>query len=177
MGVPPSNQNMASLGKGSTALEADTSGQRRSMSTSHQQAPSRLKFPDFHPNDEALMTDDEDMSRDASPRPLPNGLPNLHSSDRWNAARKDSAARRTWTSWAEGRIGVTRHSRQKSLSEAIRTVRTRKASISESTREIADSLKAPVSFKLVVRPCPNFDPIHALVVLITSSRRSVDSGT
>jgi solute carrier family 35 protein E1 len=46
-------------------------------------------------------------------------------------------------------VGV-RHGRQKSLSEAIQTVRMRRASISENAQEIADSLKAPVSMKLVV---------------------------
>jgi solute carrier family 35 protein E1 len=43
-----------------------------------------------------------------------------------------------------------RHGRQKSLSEAIQTVRTRKASISENAHEIAESLKAPVSWKLII---------------------------
>jgi solute carrier family 35 protein E1 len=43
-----------------------------------------------------------------------------------------------------------RHGRQKSLTEAIKTVRGRKASISENAHEIAESLKAPVSWKLVI---------------------------
>lgn len=44
----------------------------------------------------------------------------------------------------------TRHGRQKSLSEAIRTIRTRKASVSQNAHEIADALKAPLSPKLIV---------------------------
>jgi solute carrier family 35 protein E1 len=43
-----------------------------------------------------------------------------------------------------------RHGRQKSLSEAIQTVRGRKASISENAHEIAEALKAPVSWKLII---------------------------
>jgi solute carrier family 35 protein E1 len=43
-----------------------------------------------------------------------------------------------------------RHGRQKSLSEAIRTIRTRTGSISQNALEIADALKAPVSPVLVV---------------------------
>jgi solute carrier family 35 protein E1 len=43
-----------------------------------------------------------------------------------------------------------RHGRQKSLTEAINTIRTRKASMSQNAHEIADALKAPVSPKLVV---------------------------
>nr|POE53315.1 putative transporter c83.11 [Quercus suber] len=45
--------------------------------------------------------------------------------------------------------GSKRHAKQKSLTEAIKTVRTRKMSISESGHEIAESLKAPVSMRLV----------------------------
>jgi hypothetical protein len=44
----------------------------------------------------------------------------------------------------------TRHGRQKSLSEAINTIKTRKASMSQNAHEIADALRAPVSPKLVV---------------------------
>jgi solute carrier family 35, member E1 len=44
------------------------------------------------------------------------------------------------------------HSRQKSLSDAFRTIRSRKGSVSQNAHEIADALKAPVSPMLVVRP-------------------------
>lgn len=53
------------------------------------------------------------------------------------------------TTFVNGTPHKGRHGRQKSLSEAIKTVRTRKASIGESAHEIADSLKAPVSFRVV----------------------------
>lgn len=47
--------------------------------------------------------------------------------------------------------GYTRsHGRQKSLSDAIRTIRTRNGSFSQNAHEIADALKAPISPKLVV---------------------------
>ncbi|KHN97815.1 uncharacterized protein MAM_04204 [Metarhizium album ARSEF 1941] len=42
------------------------------------------------------------------------------------------------------------NSRQKSLSDAIRTIRTRKGSVSQNAHEIADALRAPVSPKLVI---------------------------
>lgn len=42
------------------------------------------------------------------------------------------------------------HGRQKSLTEAINNIRTRKASMSQNAHEIADALRAPVSPKLVV---------------------------
>ena len=46
--------------------------------------------------------------------------------------------------------GTRQRDRQKSLSEAFRTIRTRKASVSENAAEIAEALKAPLSVKLVV---------------------------
>jgi len=60
--------------------------------------------------------------------------------DRWQA-RRDSSLQRS-----AGRG----HSRQKSLSDAFRTIRARKASVSADIHEIGDALKAPVSWKLIV---------------------------
>jgi len=64
-----------------------------------------------------------------------------------------------WLPRKIGRTGVARseifslgakHGRQKSLTEAINTIKTRKASMSQNAHEIADALRAPVSPKLVV---------------------------
>lgn len=44
----------------------------------------------------------------------------------------------------------SKHGRQKSISEAIKTIRTRKGSVSANAAEIADALKAPVSVRLIV---------------------------
>ncbi|TIA42403.1 TPT-domain-containing protein [Aureobasidium pullulans] len=83
----------------------------------------------------------------ASPMPQPLGLPNhLHSHERWQA-RRDSRSTNGWTPNGGGTVG--RHGRQKSLSEAIRTVRGRKGSVSQNAHEIADALKAPVSGRLI----------------------------
>jgi len=116
-----------------------------------------FKFPrfsqDFQPDefhDEALE-DISEIPRDRTPKPREHGLPNgLHSSERWPG--RNSSRMQRWSALANGADGGgTRHGRQKSLSEAIKTVRTRKMSISETAHEVADSLKAPVSMKLVVR--------------------------
>ncbi|KAJ8125871.1 hypothetical protein O1611_g7766 [Lasiodiplodia mahajangana] len=42
------------------------------------------------------------------------------------------------------------HGRQKSISEAIRTIRDRRGSVGQNAHEIADALRAPVSAKLIV---------------------------
>ncbi|KAG9958475.1 TPT-domain-containing protein, partial [Aureobasidium melanogenum] len=113
--------------------------------TSTSPSPATFKFPDL--SDETLQTTQEPIeSNPASPMPQPLGLPpHLHSHERWQA-RRGSHAMNGWTP-SGGTVG--RHGRQKSLSEAIRTVRGRRASVSQNAHEIADALKAPVSARLI----------------------------
>ncbi|PHH65411.1 hypothetical protein CDD81_2515 [Ophiocordyceps australis] len=59
-----------------------------------------------------------------------------------NGTPVDSNGSSSWS--GQGR------SRQKSLSEALRTIRTRNASVSQNAHELADALRAPVSPKLVL---------------------------
>jgi len=61
-------------------------------------------------------------------------------------SRKDSVR------WAQDQTynGSKGHDRQKSLSDAFRSIRTRRGSVSANVHEISDALKAPVSPKLVV---------------------------
>ena len=136
------------------ALSPSDSERRRSSSTNP--PGKKYKFPDLSPNANAISDDEErdDIAPEPSPAPLMNGLPQgLHSSERWPARRSSRANNRSQWGTANGSVGMSRHGRQRSLSEAIKIVRTRKASISENAHEIAESLKAPVSFTLVVR-CP-----------------------
>lgn len=126
--------------------------ERRASSASR---PSEMyKFPEL--SEDALELEKEygyPESRLSSPGPLPN-FANLHSTERWQA-RKDAAMNGGVGAgvWSQGGSysGATRHGRQKSLSEAIRTVRTRKGSVTQNAHEIAEALKAPVSAQLVVR--------------------------
>lgn len=74
--------------------------------------------------------------------------------DRWQAA-KDSHTRAVRWGLDEPPShskGHRSHKRQPSLSDAIRTIRTRNGSMSQNAHEIADALKAPVSAKLIVCP-------------------------
>ncbi|KAK6429414.1 hypothetical protein LTR95_014438 [Oleoguttula sp. CCFEE 5521] len=108
---------------------------RRSSSN----AARTYKFPDYQPY---VEEGEEPYSREGSPQPLPNGLPQgLHSSERWPARKANG--------WMNGGLRKSRQDRQKSLSEAIQTVRTRRGSVRESAHEIAESLKAPVSYSLI----------------------------
>ncbi|KAI9831207.1 MAG: hypothetical protein M1819_005135 [Sarea resinae] len=85
----------------------------------------------------------KDPSRSTSPdlpASLKGGLPN----GRWHPRN---------TPWNPGSVlvGKTgRHGRQKSLSDALKTIRTRRGSVSANAQEIAEALKAPVSPRLIV---------------------------
>lgn len=99
------------------------------------------KFPDV---------DSVDGQSSYAPSPqAPNGFNNgPPPADRWQP-RRDSALR--GSGWANGQPSTGgRHGRQKSLGDAIRTIRTRRASVSANVHELGDALKAPVSPKLIV---------------------------
>ena len=97
------------------------------------------KFPDH------VDTFDAQPEFQAPSPKKPNGFLNgFASQERWQPHRDE---------WRTGRAGAggRSHGRQKSLSDAIRTIRTRRASVSANAHEIAEALKAPVSPKLIVR--------------------------
>ncbi|KAF2216284.1 hypothetical protein CERZMDRAFT_33860 [Cercospora zeae-maydis SCOH1-5] len=132
-----------------------TGGFERRRSSSVKPSPVKTNFPDFVQEQATFDDDFESPSRGPSPKPLPNGLSlGLHSSERWPAKKARENNLNLWNGWSaqgQGASGKVRHGRQKSLSEAINAVRTRGrgASISENAHEIAESLKAPISLKLV----------------------------
>ncbi|PIA99460.1 putative transporter [Cercospora beticola] len=129
-----------------------TGGFERRRSSSVKPSPVKTKFPDFVQEQATFEDEFENPSRGPSPKPLPNGLPaGLHSSERWPAKKANTNLWNGWEPHGQGATGKARHGRQKSLSEAINAVRTRGrgASITDNAHEIAESLKAPISFKLV----------------------------
>ncbi|KAF1810084.1 TPT-domain-containing protein [Eremomyces bilateralis CBS 781.70] len=107
--------------------------------------PSTLsKFPAFDPPEQDSLYSGRKSQSPARTGSFGNG----HAGgDRWQA-RRSSGPR--WPASNGAPMPGPRHSRQKSLSEAIRTIRTRRASVSANAHEIADALKAPISPKLVV---------------------------
>jgi hypothetical protein len=82
-----------------------------------------------------------------TPPALPNGVA-FHPSDRWlPVPRRDHNG---WAARNGSANGNGRHNRQKSLTDAFRTIRARNGSVSQNAHEIADALRAPVSPKLIV---------------------------
>jgi len=108
-----------------------------------------FRFPAFQPD--LMPTPEEDgryglsSSRSASPSPAMHTNGSSMPADRWQP-RKES--RFVAMNGSPG--PSTRHGRQKSLSEALKTIRTRKGSVSQNAHELADALKAPLSPKLIV---------------------------
>ena len=128
------------------------SAERRwSSSSNHSES---TKFPDLEHSPasrERLSIPGEDLKggtynrRTSSPNAFPRANGVLHS-ERWQA-RKDNHM-----SSSSGQVNVAgpRHTRQKSLTDAIRTIRARKGSVGANAHEIAEALKAPVSVRLIV---------------------------
>ena len=129
-----------------------TSAERRWSTSSNRSESS--KFPDLDPTTtsrEHLTIYEEDGTNSLSGKRTPSPIGpikvngSLHS-ERWQSRKENHYM------WSNGHAHPPgpRHGRQKSLSDAIRTIRTRKGSASANAQEIAEALKAPVSFKLIV---------------------------
>ena len=111
----------------------------------------REKFPDL---DELLSEDqffdyeESETGRNAGARTISpartNGVPH---SERWQTGKDNHLA------WGDGHLNVVgprQHRPQKSISDAFKNIRTRKASVSENAHEIAEALRAPISLKILV---------------------------
>jgi solute carrier family 35 protein E1 len=109
-----------------------------------------FKFPAFQPDLQPTPEEDNHYGLSSSRSPSPSYAAHVNGytipTDRWQPRK-------------EARVGAangsapgpsTRHGRQKSLSEAFRTIRTRKGSVSQNAHELADALRAPLSPKLIV---------------------------
>ncbi|KAI9815687.1 MAG: suppressor of loss of ypt1 [Pycnora praestabilis] len=128
-----------------------TSTDRRSSSSGHSltyQFPrvSTETFPQDYLPTPPELTPEKSSTKPLSP-PLYNGkVSSSLPSERWQP-RRDS---NLYKSNGRGNGLGTRHGRQKSLSDAFKTIRSRRGSVSDNAHEIADALKAPVSPKLIV---------------------------
>ncbi|KAB8214192.1 triose-phosphate transporter family-domain-containing protein [Aspergillus novoparasiticus] len=65
--------------------------------------------------------------------------------DRWEPRKENNFA----SEYTNGTIRHPKHKPRKSISEAISTIRTRNASVSANAQELAQALRAPVSYKLI----------------------------
>lgn len=122
-------------------------GRRSSIRPSELQTPTKAsssqsmtspidKFPPF--SDDTAAAPEEPQSS-STVRYTPHDL--------WEP-RKASAFSREH---GNGSSRISKHRSRKSISEAISTIRTRNASVSANAQELAQALRAPVSYQLIVR--------------------------
>ena len=153
-----------------------TSTSERRWSSSSNRAEN-FKFPDFEasppPRSHLPIYEEEEAAARTSARtPSPNAPHKSNgsfNSERWQPRRENHLA------WSNGQ--EARHSQQKSLGDAIRTIRTRKGSVSANAQEIAEALKAPVSVKLIVCTFASDRLSPSISILIRKRRFFVLSGT
>ncbi|KAF2397140.1 TPT-domain-containing protein [Trichodelitschia bisporula] len=118
------------------------------MDDSSSSANGMSTFPSLSPDGLPAHYEESSFRRSTSSpsKDLPSGTNGTIGSDRW---RPRASSKSQWGGTPAYPSGA-RHGRQKSLSEAIRTIRTRSGSVSQNAHELADALKAPVSPKLVM---------------------------
>lgn len=128
---------------------------RRDASVDSREATTE-KFPDFDSSSSFYNSGSGPAPAQAPPGSRQNGYSNgnsaLPSGERWTP-RKDSSAR--GVKWGPTGTPARGHSRQKSITEAVRNIRARGGSVSQNAHEIAGALKAPVSPRLIVCPLPH----------------------
>ncbi|KAL9099417.1 MAG: hypothetical protein Q9163_005075 [Psora crenata] len=124
-----------------------------SVTTERRRSSSNTKesFPDLDPSvnikNDSLRVHEDYKARSSASTTSPSKADGIiHSGDR--QARRDNHL-----TWGNGHINVAgprQHGGRKSIGDAIRTIRTRRASVSENAQELAEALKAPLSVKLII---------------------------
>lgn len=126
--------------------------------------PSNEKFPSFdetHSNAQLNQSAVADSPLEISPGTLPD-----HES-RWTVRSMSQRLRDSRPS------GVFTHRPRRSVSDAIQKLRTRQGSMGENAHELAQALKAPLSWRLIVSDTFTRIPQTSLIW----SRLSVSPGT
>ncbi|KAF9883034.1 suppressor of loss of ypt1 [Aspergillus nanangensis] len=96
------------------------------------------KFPPFH--DEV-----HDIAAESKEPPLSAPAVRYTQNDRWEPRKANYSFR----DQRKESFRLPKHRSRKSISEALTTIRTRNASVSANAQELADALKAPVSYRLI----------------------------
>jgi solute carrier family 35, member E1 len=129
----------------STLEESQRRGSSINRATAFKLSNDILSMEKFPDHTDGFVSQPE--GRSPSPRKVNSQLNGFTPTDRWQPRRESVSELAQWS----GRgIGGRSHGRQKSLSDAFRTIRTRRGSVSANAHEIAEALKAPVSPKLIV---------------------------
>ena len=133
-----------------TAPPRESAGRKWSNGSDEKEPFPILEHSPYSNTDTLVIEEENEGSSSAERVSSPNkriGSASVHN-ERWQPRKEHHQA------WRPGAINVagprSSHGRQKSIGEAIRSIRNRRGSLSANAHEIADSLKAPLSIKLVV---------------------------
>ncbi|KAI9800405.1 MAG: suppressor of loss of ypt1 [Piccolia ochrophora] len=154
--VPPAPNITRPFSTGSMPHSTATTTERRSSSSATRSSPHKpLGGYSMNSSTEPLPPYWEEAIADSAlssatsarfPSLYPDNDPRYpaNTGERWKPSREMMLR---WESNVHG--PGARHGRQKSLSDAIKTIRTRRGSVTENAQELAEALKAPVSPKLI----------------------------
>lgn len=121
-------------------------GRRSSMRQADLQTPVKSSQPTSSPVDQFPPYEETLDSAIGSGRPNPSPSVKYASNDQWEP-RKSAFYSRDYTN---GSIRNPKQRPRKSISEAITSIRTRNGSVSANAHELAEALRAPVSYRLIV---------------------------
>jgi solute carrier family 35 protein E1 len=126
-------------------------GRRASMRQPELQIPNKTSTtqPVSSPIDQFPPYEETLDSAIGSSRPSTNSTPSVKyaPSETWEPRKTSYYSR----DHPNGALRNPKHRPRKSISEAISTIRTRNGSVSANAQELAEALRAPVSYRLVVR--------------------------
>jgi hypothetical protein len=112
------------------------------LKSGHDSSTSRERFPSFDhstpPNLQVNSNIIAESPSEITPGPIPNG------ELRWPPRKMSQRLRDARPAGFHG------HRHKRSVSDAFHRIRTRQGSVSENAHELAEALKAPVSYKLIV---------------------------
>ncbi|KAJ5263703.1 hypothetical protein N7478_011308 [Penicillium angulare] len=120
-------------------------GRRASMRQTDLQTPLKSSQPTSSPIDQFPPYEETLDSAIGNGRPNPSPSVKYAANDTWEPRKSAFYSR----DYANGSIRNPKQRPRKSISEAITTIRTRNGSMSANAHEIAEALRAPVSYRLI----------------------------
>lgn len=129
-------------------------GRRASMRQAELQVPTKSSAststsaaqPTSSPVDQFPPYEDTFDTASGPGRPNPSPSLKYASNERWEPRKSSYYPRDP----LNGPLRSSKHRPRKSISEAITTIRTRNGSVSANAQELAEALRAPVSYRLTV---------------------------
>ena len=131
-----------------------TGGRRRSSSSRPLEPFPPLGYSPESSRDSLALEEDWSEGKTSGRLPSPHKGNGSIYNERWQPRRDNHLT------WANGSVVTGPRPQRKSISDAWKTIRSRKGSASANAQELAEALKAPLSIKLSVSPLHRQNGIH-----------------